>query len=720
MTVAANRDYQLTFWYNATGFSTDVSASYTLTWYDGGGGTLSTVTAEITHAAQPLWTKVSRWVNAPANAATAKLNVTLSTAVTGIPFSFFSLDNVQCTPCSNVLLNGGFESGLANWTHTSGTGTVTADTASPKDGTYALKIVPSTTDTETSAAVAVTPGRDYWLSTQFKSSGSVISASYTVTWYDGGGAQIGSPVTTSYPTAAVTTWTAYPTTGPLRLPAPATAATAKVSFSASTADTTVWIDQVDFHPDPYLVLNSSFEGGLTTWTSSTSGSGTVSADTAQHQDGAQSLKLDVTSSIGSANATSTAVSVSGGRDFLLSFYYRSAGANNSAALAADVHWYNSGGTEITPAAHVALPNAAQGTWTNKTQRVSPPANTASLKVIYNLSTTTDGAYTLWIDQMTLDRDANLLPNGGIEGGLTGFNTSTSGTGASVSADTTQPYEDLNALKLDVPNPSSGATATMTNYIPVTAGKDYDLNVWFRSTGFSRTGNYDNVSASYHIYYYNSAYTQIGSRSIGLPYAAQATWLLRPTVFTPPATTAYVKMDFCISAGTGTLPSTLWLDHLEILPHNTRLKPGGNLWVFRPADTGNFSTTNFRRSADDHTLTGTAVVANPLFGTATGYISSGIYTTAPPAGLYRAVYRLKVGSLTPTYNVANLDVNTPNYSFASYNALTTANFTQANVYQNIILRFKKQDTNWVDPRANWQGAVFTALSTVIIYDEEVDQ
>ncbi|MHB9023943.1 MAG: hypothetical protein ACYC7E_07155 [Armatimonadota bacterium] len=725
MTVTAGGDYQLTFWYTAAGFPSGVSAGYTLTWYNGGGGSLGTVSAEITQDPQATWTKVTRRVNAPANAASAKVTLTATATVTGILDSFFSLDNVKFTSSASLLCNGGFEGALNYWTPSvTGTGnTITADTASPAADTTALKIdMPNPgTATVTSTAMSVTAGRDYLLTHQFKSAGfgAGVSAAYAVTWYTGGGGTI-STVTTNYPSSAVAEWTTY---GPLRLSAPGTAATAKVIFTMTTstgsAASTAWIDQVDCCPDPYLVLNSSFEGGLTSWTPSTSGSGTVAADTNQQQDGSQSLKLDVTSSIGSATATSTAVTVTGGRDFLLSFWYRSQGTNSSAVLGADVKWYDSGGGEITPAAHVTLPNAAQGTWTNKTQRVSPPAGAATLKVVHSLSTTTTGAYTLWIDQQTLDGDVNLLPNGGYEGGLTGFGTSTSGTGSSVSIDTTQSYEDLASVKLSVPNPSSSATLSMTNFVPVSANKEYEIGVTFRSEGFSDNGGYDNVASSYTIYFYNASQQQIGTQAVGFPYTAQSTWRLWSRVVLTPANTAYLKINCSISAYTDTLPSSIWLDKFEVIPYDTRLKVGGGYWLFRVADLGKYNKTYFRRGADDNTITGAAVIANPNFGTTQSYIAYAFYSTAVTVGQHRAVFRMKVGDVSVTRNVASLDVNTANDGLINVTPYTTDYFGQANTYRNLYLRFRKLDTAWVDFRAYWQAAVRTAVDTVTIYEEEVD-
>ncbi|MHB9132571.1 MAG: hypothetical protein ACYDBB_15995 [Armatimonadota bacterium] len=733
MTVTAGQDYLLTLWYQAVGFSVSggdegVAATYTVTWYDGGGTPLGTSTGEITHAAQSLWARLTRRVNAPASTATAKITMTTTATLGTAPDSFFYLDNVKFSRCAGLVANGGFEGGTANWT-TSVTGagnTIAADTTLPGSDTTALKIdMPAEgTASATSTAMTVEPGRDYLLALQFRSQGfgAGVSASYAITWYDSGAAEI-STITTSFPTAAQSSWTAY---GPLRLNAPGNAATAKVRINMTTAAgsaaSTAWIDQVDFAPDPYLLFNGSFEGGLTAWTASASGAGnTVSIDTITIKDGANALKLDLPAE-GNATATGTTIPVSSGRDFLLTFWYKSSGISGSGSYegvtpACDVKWYDGSGGDLGYT-RVALPYAPQVTWTSLTRRVSPPANTASAKVVYSLVGAAGGpASTLWVDQATLDSDANQIPNGGFEAGMTGW-TYTASAGCSVTADSTQAYEDLTSLKLDVPNQNASASA-YTGFFPVVGGQPVEANVWWRSTGFSRTSGYDNVSAAVYYYYYNAAQQNIGSFSIGLLYTPQANWRRYRRVFIPPANAAYMKITIGLNVYTGGLPSTLWIDKLEILPYQTRLKPSGQSWLFRVADSGNFDKSKFRRSADDNTITGAAAVANPNFSPTAGYLAYAFYSTAVPAGLHRAVFRMKVADVSVTRNVASMDVNTPNDGLINTAVSTTDYFGQANVFKNLVLRFRKLDASWVDFRAYWQAAVRTAVDTVTVYEEEVD-
>ncbi|MHB9024113.1 MAG: hypothetical protein ACYC7E_08045 [Armatimonadota bacterium] len=719
--VSSGYDYHLTCWYQAQGF--DAAASYTVKWYDGGGGLISSASADITSAAQTAWTKVTRTVTAPANAATAKVSF-VTTASLGCSDSFFFLDNVKFARCVSLLPNGSVEGGLASWTTSvTGTGnTITADTGEPQADLQALKIdMPNEgSASATSAAIAVNAGQDYFLALWFKSTGfgTGVSAAYECTWYDGGGGTI-STASTAFPGSAQSTWTYY---APLRLPAPANAATAKIRLvmttQAGSAASTAWVDGVEFTADANLAYNGSFEGGLTAWTTDVTGGGAVSADTAQHQDGSQSLKLDLPTP-GSASATSTAVTVSGGRDFLLTFWYRTAGANGSETPAVDVKWFNGGGSEITPASHIALPTGEQLNWTSVTRRVSPPSGAASAKVVCGVSSTAAGAYALWCDALFFSQDPNLISNGGYEGGLTGWGTSTSGTGSSVSIDTTQHYEDLASVKLSVPNPSSSATLSMSNFVPVSAGKEYEISVMFRSEGFSDNGGYDNVASSYTIYYFNASQQQISSQGIGFPYTAQSTWRQWRRVVLMPANTAYIKIYCSISAYTDTLPSSIWLDKFEVIPYDTRLKVGGGSWMFRVADLGKYNKAYFRRGADDNTSTGAAVIANPNFGTTPNYIAYAFYSTAVTLGQHRAVFRMKVGDVSVTRNVASLDVNTANNGLINVTPYTTDYFGQANVYKNLILRFRKTDPAWVDFRAYWQAQVRTAVDTVTIYEEEVD-
>ncbi|MFJ3169364.1 chitinase [Streptomyces roseus] len=114
----------------------------------------------------------------------------------------------------NVVRNGGFESGLANWTCTSGSGTVVS--APVHGGAAALKATPAGQDSaQCSQTVTVKPNSTYTLSEQVQGSYVYLGVTGTgtqdvSTWTPGSGAgwqQLSTTFTTGANTTQVTVWT---------------------------------------------------------------------------------------------------------------------------------------------------------------------------------------------------------------------------------------------------------------------------------------------------------------------------------------------------------------------------------------------------------------------------------------------------------------------------------------------------------------------------------
>ncbi|MEU8841644.1 glycoside hydrolase family 18 protein [Streptomyces roseus] len=114
----------------------------------------------------------------------------------------------------NVVRNGGFESGLANWTCTSGSGTVVS--APVHGGAAALKATPAGQDSaQCSQTVTVKPNSTYTLSEQVQGSYVYLGVTGTgtqdvSTWTPGSGGgwqQLSTTFTTGANTTQVTVWT---------------------------------------------------------------------------------------------------------------------------------------------------------------------------------------------------------------------------------------------------------------------------------------------------------------------------------------------------------------------------------------------------------------------------------------------------------------------------------------------------------------------------------
>jgi hypothetical protein len=315
---------------------------------------------------------------------------------------------------------------------------------------------------------------------------------------------------------------------------------------------------------------------------------------------------------------------------------------------------------------------------------------------------------------------NAIMNGGLETGMTGWQSGVNDpnkAGAAVTVDLAVRYKGAASLCLAFPT-GSGTNVT-TQYNPVQGGHDYLFTFWFRSEGFSRNGPlYDGANASYNLYCYDANNKQVANIGGGLPYGAQATWTRWMRMVTIPA--AATKVVFTLGAyGNATAPpSKLWLDEIALRPWDGQTKPGGRTWVFNAGD-GYYDRGTYRRAADDDAASGFSVIANTRFVTKAGILAGSIYTKLLPPGTYRALYRLRVGTLPDAPDaVASLDVNPQNGGCANACGLTTADFKKAGVYQEIPLRFVvSPETGYVDFRVNWAGKVTTWADTITIVEEE---
>ncbi len=320
---------------------------------------------------------------------------------------------------------------------------------------------------------------------------------------------------------------------------------------------------------------------------------------------------------------------------------------------------------------------------------------------------------LWpVATLALAPPVDLVPNGDFEAGMTGW----SGTPNAVVLDATQGKDGAASLKLSVqPKSSSGVGGPK---IPA-AGGDYLFSLWYRSEGMSRTGNFDGVSASYSLAWFDANDKQLGSQGAGLSYSAQPKWTRAMRLVSAPAGAVYARFTLGIGASETGLPSTLWLDRIQLFRLDGAVKPGGRTWTFNIGD-GTFARASFRRVADDDAATGFAVIANTRFITKPDYLAGGMYFKGLPPGQYTACYRMKLAAL-PEQNtpVAELDANPQHGGTINARTLMSSEFAKAGVYQEIPLRFVvSPETGYVDFRARWNAGVTAWIDTITIREEEI--
>jgi hypothetical protein len=309
---------------------------------------------------------------------------------------------------------------------------------------------------------------------------------------------------------------------------------------------------------------------------------------------------------------------------------------------------------------------------------------------------------------------NLLPNGDIENGLTGW------TANGVVATDAGAYQGRQALLLSAP--VKGGAGVTSAVAPVEGGHDYLLSLRYRSEGFSRKGGFDGVNASGSLYFFDANNKQIGAVSFGLSYDPQPKWLLVLRLCAAPAGAVSARFQVSMGVQETGLPSKLWLDQVQVRAWDGAVKPGGRTWSFN-ADRY-FAQANFRRVADDESATGFSVIGNTRFQKTPGYLVGGLYLGQSgkglPPGTYRVLFRLRVGDLpNPPAPVVSLDVNPQRGGCNNARTVMSDEFKQGGVYQDVPLRLVvSPDCGYVDFRAYWHGTVTTWADTFTIVEEEI--
>ena len=320
---------------------------------------------------------------------------------------------------------------------------------------------------------------------------------------------------------------------------------------------------------------------------------------------------------------------------------------------------------------------------------------------------------------------SLLPNGDFAGGLTGWSASVNDAkklGAAVTVDPTPAAPAGPCLRLTLPGGPTAAAAGSPP-APVSGGQLYLVTFHFRSEGFSDTDLFAGVNLQYNLAWLDADKKQVGGSGGGLTYGAVPDWRFICALCRAPARAAWLALSFAMSSDEKGRASSAWFDRVQVRPWPELPSPSGKTWVY-PVSEGIFDATRFRRVADDDTPSGFAVIANPKFTTTPGNLIGGLYLRTLPPGAYRAIFRLKIGALPAAPQALfSWDLNTGFAGQLNRGVFSTADFTQAGVYQDFIERFVLPPPipgkdNFVDPRVYWNGGVTAWADPVTIVQEKV--
>ncbi len=178
----------------------------------------------------------------------------------------------------------------------------------------------------------------------------------------------------------------------------------------------------------------------------------------------------------------------------------------------------------------------------------------------------------------------VMLGGSFEEGLGGWLPAVndpSRVGAAIGTDPTHAKRGGKSLKIALPGACGGSITSPP--APVRAGEDYLLTFWYRSEGFSPTGNYAGVNLQYVLHWLDREKKPIATGGMGLSYGAVPQWRFMVRMFTPPPGTAFATLSFLMSVNETGRPSSFWLDGVSLRGWPGEPKPGGKTGIFHVAD-----------------------------------------------------------------------------------------------------------------------------------------
>jgi len=297
--------------------------------------------------------------------------------------------------------------------------------------------------------------------------------------------------------------------------------------------------------------------------------------------------------------------------------------------------------------------------------------------------------------------------------------SAKGGQASATRDTQVVHSGQGSLKMSLTGPASISAGGPT--VAVTGGKDYVVIIWYRAQGFSKTGGHEGVSSQWMLNWLNSRGKHVGRSGSGFPYRAMD-WGVGTLVATAPRGAVRAQMSFHFHAKQGTLPSTVWVDDIVLMPLPRAKKQGTPKWIYNVVRLHNYPRTAFRQVADDDASEGVAVLADVKRSPKNKYPCGGIYTNDPTPGIYTVHYRVKAAAAKSPKPALTIDVGCQGgaWSGLAGRDVKANELRPAGKYQDLTLRFvcPPLKTPRVDYRVRWLGVVSTWVDTVSVVPEHL--
>ena len=154
------------------------------------------------------------------------------------------------------------------------------------------------------------------------------------------------------------------------------------------------------------------------------------------------------------------------------------------------------------------------------------------------------AWVLLLSSAVAQSRSDVMWNGSFEEGQAGWQptvTDPQGVGSEVTIELSQAKAGGKSLKIRRAGPGSATIASPL--ASVQSGRDFLLTFWYRSEGFSETGNYAGVNLQYVLDWLDIDRKSIGTGGMGLSYAVVPRWRFMVSMLTPPPDSAFVKIRF---------------------------------------------------------------------------------------------------------------------------------------------------------------------------------
>ncbi|GAA3400372.1 hypothetical protein ACFFNY_16620 [Paenibacillus hodogayensis] len=253
---------------------------------------------------------------------------------------------------------------------------------------------------------------------------------------------------------------------------------------------------------PNLLKNGSFETWSgdtpTSWTKGLAAGGTLSRETdpANVQDGASSARLSAPAATGdSASLRQNGIAVTGGKNYLVSFYYKKPLSPSTAYVYFKLTYRKSDGTTITPTTVEKLPTAERASFVLFQKKFAVPAEAVSVTYEFLMQRGAE----LIVDHASyaeatgdvpeIGEGPNLLANSGFDAWSSGqLNvwTPVVADGGQVLASSQAGYRlKGSAVQLDAPQPGDSA-AVVQGALPVSGGQLYRASFTYRTDFVSGT------------------------------------------------------------------------------------------------------------------------------------------------------------------------------------------------------------------------------------------